>query len=385
MGLALLANLAACDFGYLSVGGLLRRTQDALATMQRLERHRGHFYNWYETRTLQPLPAALCFQCGQRQPGRPSADPGLRPAGTGRGPHPQPHRSSPVCATPWAFSRISTATTPCAGPARRRTGRRRPPACAPRFDVAATARSTRRTRHSPPRWPPKRSAFKTWAANPAADIARSIWRICFSSRRGWRCRPPPMMTRPRCFNDKLAARRPTTVPRPRRRPGRSAMLARLDQARTLREVAEFGQPGCPLLTAAGRLEPGRRAHAGFAALPARGQRPRPPAPARSGNPGPGKATNWPRWISPFCSIRRGTLFSIGFNVTERRRDTSFYDLLASEARLCSYVAIALGQVPQDHWFSLGRLLVASRGRAGPGFVERLDVRIPDAAAGHAQL
>ncbi len=55
------------------------------------------------------------------------------------------------------------------------------------------------------------------------------------------------------------------------------------------------------------------------------------------------------------------LFSIGFNVTERRRDTSFYDLLASEARLCSYVAIALGQVPQDHWFSLGRLLVASRG------------------------
>ena len=55
------------------------------------------------------------------------------------------------------------------------------------------------------------------------------------------------------------------------------------------------------------------------------------------------------------------LFSIGFNVTERRCDTSFYDLLASEARLCSYVAIALGQVPQDHWFSMGRLLVASRG------------------------
>ena len=53
------------------------------------------------------------------------------------------------------------------------------------------------------------------------------------------------------------------------------------------------------------------------------------------------------------------LFSIGFNVTEGRRDASFYDLLASEARLCSYVAIASGQVPQDHWFSLGRLLVAS--------------------------
>ena len=51
MGLALLANLAAWDLGYLSAGGLIRRTQDALATMQRLERYRGHFYNWYETRT----------------------------------------------------------------------------------------------------------------------------------------------------------------------------------------------------------------------------------------------------------------------------------------------------------------------------------------------
>ena len=55
------------------------------------------------------------------------------------------------------------------------------------------------------------------------------------------------------------------------------------------------------------------------------------------------------------------LFSIGFNVTESRLDASFYDLLASEARLCSYVVIAQGQVSQDHWFSLGRLLVALQG------------------------
>jgi cellobiose phosphorylase len=56
------------------------------------------------------------------------------------------------------------------------------------------------------------------------------------------------------------------------------------------------------------------------------------------------------------------LFSIGFNVTEARRDSSYYDLLASEARLCSFLAIAQGQVPQDHWFSLGRLLVTPRGK-----------------------
>ena len=55
IGLALLANLAARDFGYLSLGRLLDRTQATIATMHRLERHRGHFYNWYDTRTLQPL------------------------------------------------------------------------------------------------------------------------------------------------------------------------------------------------------------------------------------------------------------------------------------------------------------------------------------------
>ena len=56
MGLSLLANLAAHDFGYLSTGRLIARTANAFATMQRMERYRGHFFNWYDTRTLEPLP-----------------------------------------------------------------------------------------------------------------------------------------------------------------------------------------------------------------------------------------------------------------------------------------------------------------------------------------
>src|SRR5207253_341860 len=55
------------------------------------------------------------------------------------------------------------------------------------------------------------------------------------------------------------------------------------------------------------------------------------------------------------------LFSIGLNVAEHRLDASSYDLLASEARLCGYIAIAQGQISQEHWFALGRLLVAPRG------------------------
>ena len=55
MGLALLANLAARDLGYLTAGGVIGRAREAFATMERLDRHRGHFYNWYDTRTLKPL------------------------------------------------------------------------------------------------------------------------------------------------------------------------------------------------------------------------------------------------------------------------------------------------------------------------------------------
>ncbi|HNT88144.1 MAG TPA: glycosyltransferase family 2 protein, partial [Candidatus Hydrogenedentes bacterium] len=56
IGVSLLANLAAYDFGYCSAAQLLRRTENTLATMGRLERHLGHFYNWYDTHSLRPLP-----------------------------------------------------------------------------------------------------------------------------------------------------------------------------------------------------------------------------------------------------------------------------------------------------------------------------------------
>ena len=56
---------------------------------------------------------------------------------------------------------------------------------------------------------------------------------------------------------------------------------------------------------------------------------------------------------------RRRIFAIGYSVAEERRDNSFYDLLASEARLASFLAIAKGDVPQEHWFQLGRTLLDS--------------------------
>ena len=53
------------------------------------------------------------------------------------------------------------------------------------------------------------------------------------------------------------------------------------------------------------------------------------------------------------------LLAIGYNVDDHHRDASFYDLLASEARLSSFVAIAQGKLPQENWFSLGRRLTTA--------------------------
>jgi cyclic beta-1,2-glucan synthetase len=56
----------------------------------------------------------------------------------------------------------------------------------------------------------------------------------------------------------------------------------------------------------------------------------------------------------FLYDRERRLFSIGYNVSEGILDNAYYDLLASEARLGSFVAIARGDVPIEHWFSMSR-------------------------------
>ena len=55
------------------------------------------------------------------------------------------------------------------------------------------------------------------------------------------------------------------------------------------------------------------------------------------------------------------LLAVGFNVNDRRRDESHYDLLASEARLTSFLAVSHGQLPLEHWFALGRMVTVVHG------------------------
>ena len=146
-------------------------------------------------------------------------------------------------------------------------------------------------------------------------------------------------------------------------------LAQLDQAPTLREVAQFDQSLCPLIEAALQdlpVEPAQfRNEDKHSSLNSRAVCVQASDHARQRllalETLARQSDELAAMDFTFLFDAARDLFSIGFNVTERRCDTSFYDLLASEARLCGYVAIALGQVPQKHWFSLGRLLVAARG------------------------
>ena len=55
LGLYLLSVVAARDFGWLGTLDTVERLEATLATMNGLERFRGHFYNWYDTRDLRPL------------------------------------------------------------------------------------------------------------------------------------------------------------------------------------------------------------------------------------------------------------------------------------------------------------------------------------------
>ena len=67
----------------------------------------------------------------------------------------------------------------------------------------------------------------------------------------------------------------------------------------------------------------------------------------------------------FLYDRTRHLFSIGYRMADAtgpgRLDVSRYDLLASEARVASFLAIAKGDVPEAHWFHLGRSVTSVRG------------------------
>ncbi|MEY2413117.1 MAG: cyclic beta,2-glucan synthetase [Acidobacteriaceae bacterium] len=59
IGFLLNTRQVACEFGYLTAPEFTQQTLNTLATIAKLSKYRGHLYNWYNTKTLSPLPPAF--------------------------------------------------------------------------------------------------------------------------------------------------------------------------------------------------------------------------------------------------------------------------------------------------------------------------------------
>jgi cyclic beta-1,2-glucan synthetase len=365
MGLALLANLAARDLGYLSVGGLIRRTHDTLATMQRLERHRRHFYNWYDTRSLQPLlpQYVSSVDSGNLAGHLLTLASGLR------------EQADEHLCTPQIFAGLRDTVSILSDLAQDHAALvaldaelTQAPAGL-RAALALLERATDQATMIATAFVNEAEALKAWAQTLQRNCAEHLEDMLSLA---------PWLALPNASGGSQRAQVPTPsslTGTQDERPLTSAetrleeKLAQLDQTPTLREISQFDQSLCPLIEAALEDLPAEPAQS-----PA-GRRAQLTELLRGLREASDHARQ--RLLALETLARQSdelaamdftflfdparALFSVGFNVTERLRDTSYYDLLASEARLCGYVAIALGQIPQKHWFSLGRLLVASRG------------------------
>ncbi|MDP1559651.1 MAG: glucoamylase family protein [Nitrosomonas sp.] len=326
MGLALLANLAARDFGYLSAGRLMRRTKDMFATMHRLERHRGHFYNWYETRTLQPLlPLYVSsVDSGNLAGHLLTLAAGLRELA-----------DEPIY-TPQIFAGLGDTVKillDLVGENVALSQLDAKLANAPstlRAGYALLQQTTNQVTRITASFAARENELKQWG--------QTLKRSCEEHLEEFHFLAPWLR-----MEDSVLCRQVDRVEK----------LLHIDQALTLRKVSNLAESFSALPDAGDDAEEflhclqeaSEHALQRLVELEALAK----------------QSDELAAMDFTFLFDPKRDLFSIGFNVAENRCDASFYDLLASEARLCSYVAIALGQVPQEHWFSMSRLLIAVRG------------------------
>ena len=355
IGLALLANLAAYDFGYLPVSRLIKRTEDCFATMQRLERYRGHWYNWYNTRTLEPLPPLYVssVDSGNLAGHLLTLAPGLTELG-----------DQPVL-PPQVFAGLRDAIG---------IMREISPRNAELQKLSADFGKSGETLSGSVellKTLEKQVAQWNATAQESGNNELGWWRLALERE----CREhlqdlvylAPWLELPEEVRSVfLASHQTAGKPKEQNRNDLAPLeqkMAALSHSPTLREISELDQSICPLLEET--LQTSTDPQKGDALTKwldcARQASERASQRIHVLETLAAQCTEFANMDFTFLYDRERELFSIGYNAAEHRRDASFYDLLASEARLCGYIAIAQDQVPQEHWFTLGRLLVAPRG------------------------
>ncbi len=340
IGLSLLANLAAYDFGYIPAGQLIERSENTLRAMAALERYQGHFYNWYDTHTLKPLHPIYVS----------AVDSGnlaahlltLRPGLCG------------LIDAPILSARVFLGMRDTCQILRDAAGNAVPTqliqfendldaACqaAPATLMVAHDLLERLSHYAAgivasfEEAPDGNAQLKLWADSLARQCRDALNELSFLAP--W---------------TKLLAPVEWIGEYPR-----------LGEIPTLRQLAKI-HSGLALA-----FEQRLADHAGLhdaqriatlSQLVSEGSQ-RAAVRMLQIEQLALQAAEFARMEYGFLYDPATHLLAIGYNVTERRRDTSSYDLLASEARLATFVAIAQGQLPQESWFALGRQLTIASG------------------------
>ena len=291
VSLQLLATVSAWDLGFITLDDMAERLERTFATLRKLRRYRGHFYNWYDLTTLEVLePAYVSTVDSGNLAGHLLA---LRQA------------LLAVPEQPLMDGRVTQAVAAALSLAEREAGKAAPVAERVQRARAVLAGASPMRPH---RTLSALSAALAWDGEAPGHpgMAWIEWvRRLVGRQAEW---AHDLVLRPaRGRRREPSAISETWGELARRSPAASMLLARID-----RLAAE-----CAAIV--GEME------FGFLYDPSR------------------------------------SLFAIGYRSDSPTLDPSYYDLLASEARLASFIAVARNEVPVEHWFRLGRTLTRAAG------------------------
>ncbi|MDH1574625.1 GH36-type glycosyl hydrolase domain-containing protein [Pseudomonas sp. GD03746] len=315
MGMALLSHLAAHDFGYLSAGRLFERLTCMFDSMDGLERYKGHFYNWYDTQALKPLPPLYVS----------SVDSGnlaallltLRPGLLAMAEAPAPGRQvtrgllDTLDILHEAFTQAGRDTAEIQAlrqEAWQALEREQPPTAALMALLCGQLQGLIGKYAAP--------QAEEAATDDCAFWLQALLRQCLD-----------------LAGELEALRLPS---------GNEQAPEHSLNWRQMTELDPATWPAAdrPAVVKVRTLARQRIDQAQHLAL---------------------RITRLVNMDFSFLYDSQRDLFAIGYNADEHRLDTAFYDLLASEMRLTNFVLIAQGQAPQDSWFALGRLLTSNAG------------------------
>jgi len=310
IGMALLANLSAYDFGYISTGQLIDRTSKTFVTMEKLELFQGHFFNWYDTQTLIPLRPKYIS----------SVDSGNLAA------HLLTLRQGILALPdhkifePQLIEGLNDTLRILTDAAEGKSN-----------EILVRLKKELEQAFSFP--PDTLSAvwlFLNQLVNSATK-AELNYNAEYDKQAAWWASAFARQCR-NALNELKFLVPSTSLTGDK---SNITIAPDSDKIPTLRELAKSGVG----LT-------GQHANERIAAIRQLVR----------------QSSEFSEMEYDFLYDKTRHLLSVGYNVEDKRRDSSYYDLLASEARLSSFVGIAQGQLPQESWFALGRLLTTAGGK-----------------------